>query len=94
MGNAKPTGDIPPKWAIVNNARESILIKKLNVKAADGTFAYGAPAMHPEDKGVTLTDEERLTLIRSIDVGGQFYSRQNTGFVPFSGDPVAAGQKY
>ena len=94
MGNAKPTGDIPPKWAIVNNARESILIKKLNVKAADGTFAYGAPAMHPEDKGVMLTDEERLTLIRSIDVGGQFYSRQNTGFVPFAGDPVAAGQKY
>ena len=94
MGNAKPVGDIPPKWAIVNNARESILIKKLNVKAADGSFAYGNPAMHPEDKGVTLTAEERLHLIRSIDVGGQFYSRQNTGFVPFSGDPVAPGTKY
>ncbi|MDB4941105.1 MAG: hypothetical protein JWP97_639 [Labilithrix sp.] len=94
MGNAKPTGDIPPKWAIVNNARESVLIKKLNVKAADGTFAYGTPAMHPEDKGVTLTDDERATLIRSIDVGGQFYARQNTGFVPFASDPVAAGQKY
>ena len=94
MGNAKATGDIPPNWALVNNARESALLKKLNVKAADGTFAYGTPAMHPEDKGVTLTDEERLHLIRSIDVGGQFYSRQNTGFVPFSGDPVAPGQKY
>lgn len=94
MGNAKPTGDLPPEWAIVNNARESALIKKLNVKAADGSFAYGSPAMHPEDKGVTLTDEERATLIRSIDVGGQFYSRQNTGFVPFAGDPVAPGQKY
>jgi hypothetical protein len=94
MGNAKPTGDLPPKWAIVNNARESQLIKKLNVKAADGTFAYGQPAMHPEDKGVTLTDEERQALVRSIDVGGQFYSRQNTGFVPFGGDPVAPGQKY
>ncbi len=94
MGSARPTGDIPPKWAIINNARESVLIKKLNVKAADGTFAYGAPAMHPEDKGVTLTDDERATLIRSIDVGGQFYSRQNTGFVPFAGDPVAAGTKY
>jgi hypothetical protein len=94
MGNAKATGVIPPNWALVNNARESVLIKKLNVKAADGTFANGSPAMHPEDKGVTLTDEERLHLIRSIDVGGQFYSRQNTGFVPFSGDPVAPGQKY
>jgi hypothetical protein len=81
-------------WAIVNNARESQLIKKLNVKAADGSFAYGTPAMHPEDKGVTLTDEERRVLVRSIDVGGQYYARQNTGFVPFSGDPVAPGQKY
>jgi hypothetical protein len=90
----KPTGDVPPLWAIVNNARESALVKKLNVKAADGTFAYGTPAMHPEDKGITLTDEERQTLIRSIDVGGQYYSRQNTGFVPFGGDPVAPGQKY
>jgi len=94
MGNSAPAGDVPPMWAIVNNARESVLIKKLNVKAADGTFAYGTNAMHPEDKGVTLTDEERLALIRSIDVGGQFYARQNTGFVPFSGDPVAPGQKY
>lgn len=94
MGNAKPTGDVPPKWAIINNSRESVLIKKLNVKASDGTFAYGTPAMHPEDKGVTLTDDERQTLVRSIDVGGQFYSRQNTGFVPFGNDPVAPGQKY
>jgi hypothetical protein len=50
--------------------------------------------MHPEDKGVTLSDDERLTIIRAIDVGGQFYARQNTGFVPFAGDPVAPGQKY
>jgi hypothetical protein len=94
MGNAKPTGNVPPKWAIVNDARESALMKKLNVKGPDGSFAYGNPTMHPEDKGMTLTDEERLTIIRSIDVGGQFYSRQNTGFVPFAGDPVAPGLKY
>ncbi|MBX3185692.1 MAG: hypothetical protein KF819_01705 [Labilithrix sp.] len=94
MGNAQPSGNVAPKWAIVNNARESQLIRKLNVKAADGTFAYGVPAMHPEDVGVTLTDEERQVFIRSIDLGGQFYARQNTGFVPFSGDPVAPGQKY
>lgn len=94
MGNSRPEGDIPPFWAIVNNARESALIKKLNVKAADGTFAYEGGVMHPEDKGVTLTDEERGQLIRSIDLGGQFYARQNTGFVPFGGDPVGPGQKY
>ena len=89
-----PVGKVPPKWAIINDARESAMIKKLNVKAADGSFAYGNPTMHPEDKGVTLTDDERATLIRSIDVGGQFYSRQNTGFAPFAADPVAPGQKY
>ena len=94
MGATLVTGTVPPQWAIVNNARQSALIKKLNVKAADGTFAYGTNVMHPEDKGITLTDEERLRLIQSIDVGGQFYARQNTGFVPFAGDPVAPGQKY
>jgi len=87
-------GDLPPKWAIPNNARASAMIKKLNVKAADGAFAFDqAGAMHPEDKGITLTDEEREILIRSIDLGGQFYSRQNTDFVPFNADPVA-GTKY
>jgi hypothetical protein len=94
MGMTGATGEMPPLWAIPNNARESALIKKLNVKAADGTFAYGNPTMHPEDKGIELTDAERLALIQSIDLGGQFYSRQNTGFVPFTSDPVAPGQKY
>jgi hypothetical protein len=94
MGNATTTGDMPPKWALVNDARESAMIKKLNVKAADGTFAYDPPVLHPEDKGVTLTDEERQMLVRSIDVGGQFYARQNTGYVPFAQDPVAPGVKY
>ncbi len=90
---AAPVGEVPPKWAIVNDARNSALIKKLNVKAPDGSFAYGNPAMHPEDKGVTLTDEERLQLVRAIDIGGQFYTRQNTGFVPFN-DTRYAGQAY
>jgi hypothetical protein len=94
MGDTQAAGEIAPKWAIVNNARESVMIRKLNVRAADGTFAYGTEMMHPEDKGVALTPEERLHLIQSIDVGGQFYARQNTGFVPFAGDPVGPGQKY
>lgn len=94
MGNTTRTGDIPPMWAIPNNARESAMIKKLNVQAKDGTFAYGSPAMHPEDKGVTLTPEERAILIQSIDLGGQYYARQNTGFVPYSNNPVAPGTRY
>ena len=91
MGNATFTGDMPPLWAIPENARGSALIKKLNIKAADGTYAYGGTTTHPEDKGVTLTDDERLTLIRSIDLGGQFYARQSSAFVALAAasDPVA-----
>jgi hypothetical protein len=94
MGGAERTGEAAPLWAIPNDARGSALVRKLNVKAADGTFAYGTQVMHPEDVGVTLTDEERLQLIRSIDLGGQYYARQNTGFVPFGTDPVAPGTRY
>jgi hypothetical protein len=94
MGTTQVGGEKPPLWAIPGDARGSALIKKLNVKADDGTFAYGTQAMHPEDKGVELTDDERAALIESIDLGGQFYARQNTGFVPFDKDPVAPGQKY
>ncbi len=85
-------GEKPPLWAIPNNARESVMIKKLNVKAADGTLAFAGAAMHPEDKGVNLTDEERQMLIRAIDIGGQYYSRQNTGFEAFNQDPVSANK--
>ena len=87
------SGELPPEWAIPTDARRSAMIRKLNVRAADGTFAYGSPVMHPEDKGVTLTAEERATLVRSIDVGGQFWARQNTGFQPFTNDPIA-GRRY
>ena len=66
---------------------------KLNVQAADGSFAYEPPVLHPEDKGVTLTAEERLHLIRSIDLGGQYYARQSTGFRPFTADPIS-GRNY
>ena len=40
--------------------------------------------MHPEDVCVTLTRDERVKLIRAIDMGGQFYSRQNTTFQPMA----------
>ena len=89
MGQAKVVGQTPPKWAVPGSARGSKLIEKINVKAADGTTAWPGP-MHPEDKGVTLTDEERRMLILAIDLGGQYFARQNTGFVPNQ----VAGIKY
>jgi hypothetical protein len=33
-------------------------------------------------------------LIRAIDMGGRFYSRQNTAFEPYNNDPVAGGAQY
>ncbi len=91
MGITLLSGTVPPMWGIPADARNSEMIKKMNVKAGDGTTAWAA-ALHPEDVGITLTDEERQSLIRSFDLGGQYYSRQNTKFAPYtSGDPVAPG---
>jgi hypothetical protein len=90
--NTKVSGKVPPQWGIPGNARGSALIEKINVTAPDGTTAWplSTHPMHPEDKGVTLTDEERKTLILTDDLGGQYYARQNTAFVPFTqGDPTS-----
>jgi hypothetical protein len=95
MGNTKVTGKVPPKWGIPANARGSALIEKINVKAADGSSAWPTAThpMHPEDKSIPLTDDERRLLILTMDLGGQYYARQNTGFAPFvGGDPVSGGK--
>jgi hypothetical protein len=90
--NAKVAGKVPPLWGVPASARSSKLIEKINVVAPDGTTAWplSTHPLHPEDVGVTLTADERKTLILTDDLGGQYYARDNTGFVPFtSGDPVA-----
>ena len=81
MGEVETTGDVPnPPWVVPGSARGSRLIQKINATPADGRagkeWAWSTPA-HPEDVGVTLTPEERLTLIRMADLGGQYYSRRN-----------------
>jgi len=94
MGRVTVKGTVPKMWGVPGSARESKLIEHINVKAKDGTTAWPTP-LHPEDKGTTLTDEERRALILAMDLGGQYFARQNTGFVPFtSGNPVAPGTKY
>ena len=87
-------GTVPPKWGVPANARASAMIAKINVKAADGATAFTG-AMHPEDTGAanTLTDAERQMLIRVMDLGGQYWARQNTNFAAFTNDPVS-GVKY
>jgi hypothetical protein len=87
MGEVRIEGT-PIEWVIPGNARASRFIAKVNINAVDvgegdklvpkspAEWAFtGRP--HPEDVGVTLTREERVTLIRSIDMGAQYYSRRN-----------------
>ncbi len=93
-GTIKVTGKVPPMWGVPGSARASVLTQKLNLPAADGTWAWpvATNALHPEDQGAqyTLTADERQTIaVYPMDLGGQYWSRQNTGFVPFtSGDAV------
>ena len=92
MGKVTVTGTVPPKWGIPGSARASALTQKLNLNGSDGTTAWplSSNPKHPEDQGVSLTDDERKTIaVYPMDLGGQFYARQNTGFAPFTaGDPV------
>lgn len=94
MGESRVEG-APIEWVIPGNARASRLIAKVNINAVDqqpdGTlvetdsWAFPTPA-HPEDKGApALTRAERLTLIRAIDLGAQYYSRRNTPDGVFTG---------
>ncbi len=93
-GTVKVTGTVPPMWGVPGSARASVLTQKLNLPAADGTWAWpvATNAPHPEDQGsqYALTAAERQTIaVYPMDLGGQYWSRQNTGFVPFiNGDPV------
>ena len=95
MGKATVVGSIPPKWGVPGSARASKLIEKLNVRAADGSTAWPTP-LHPEDKGdaYKLTDEERRLLVLAMDLGGQYFARQNTGFQPLSSGLASGGVKY
>ena len=93
MGITLLSGTVPPMWGIPANARGSEMIAHMNVTAPDNTTAWPTSQhpMHPENVGTTVTSAERLSLIRSFDLGGQYYARQNTKFTPVasSSDPVA-----
>jgi hypothetical protein len=85
---------VPVEWVVPANARASRFIQKLNINAVtmnpDGSLTetdqWAFPGKgHPEDKGTTLTRAERLTLIRAVDLGGQYYSRRNAPGGAFTG---------
>ncbi|HYQ43035.1 MAG TPA: hypothetical protein VER11_13735 [Polyangiaceae bacterium] len=103
MGKVTVTGTVPPKWAVPSDARNSLVIEKLNVTSrkdsskfawpldeafTDPNVAGGKRTDHAKLAG--LTRDELVKLIRAIDMGGQYYARQNSDFKPFSdGDPVS-----
>jgi hypothetical protein len=80
MGDSMVQGDVPPLWVVPGSARASRLIEKLNAtpddERAGKEWAWPSPA-HPEDKGVLLTPQQRLMLIRMADLGAQYFSRRN-----------------
>jgi hypothetical protein len=81
------TGNVPPMWGVPGSARASMLTQKVNLHGTDGSTAWplSTNPLHPEDQGGTnaLTDDERKTIaVYPMDLGGQYYSRQNTGFAP------------
>lgn len=96
MGSELAEGSPPPVWARPSDARNSAVIEKLNITSIfdDSRLAWpegaafsnpsirGSRGLHPENVGVDLSREERIMLIRAIDMGGQYYSRQNSDFTP------------
>lgn len=102
---AEVQGTVPPKWGVPSDARHSALIEKLNITSSldaatyawplgegfvNGAIAGGTRSDHAALAG--LTREETQMLIRAFDMGGQYFSRQNTGFKPYNNDPVAGKQ--
>jgi hypothetical protein len=102
MGKVMITGKVPPKWAVPSDARNSVLIEKLNVASikdsasfawplgeafSDADVAGGTRTDHAKLAG--LTRDELVKLIRTIDMGGQYYARQNSAFEQISVDPVS-----
>jgi hypothetical protein len=88
-GSITVSGTVPPMWGVPGSARASKLTQKLNLHGTDGSTAWplSTNPLHPEDQGGTnaLTDDERKTIaVYPMDLGGQYYARQNTGFMPIS----------
>jgi len=101
MDDLMVTGEIPPKWGIPSDARGSALIEKLNVTSSkdpeEHAWALGEAFSHEGLPGtrtdhateVGLPREELLKLIRAIDMGGQYYARQNSAFQAYALDPLS-----
>ncbi|MGE0786176.1 MAG: hypothetical protein AB7S26_10840 [Sandaracinaceae bacterium] len=85
MGDSMATGDVPPQWVIPGAARESRLNEVVNVTAENDPteLAWASRPLHPENVGgAAVTRDDRMSLIRMSDLGGQYYSRRNVTGAP------------
>jgi hypothetical protein len=94
MGDVRAE-NAPEEWVIPGSARTSRVIRKMNINAVKyegenlvetDEWAFAGNKGHPEDKGQAMTRADRLVLIRSIDLGAQYYSRRNVDGGPFTGE--------
>lgn len=80
MGDSMATGDVPPEWVTPGAARESRVIEVMNMASQydANELAWATRPLHPEDQGApAVSREDRMMLIQSVDLGGQYYSRRN-----------------
>ncbi len=93
MGDSVATGDMPPEWIVPGDARGSRMVQVMNITAEDDAAAWAwTDRAHVDtmaSAGITMTREDRLTLVRMADLGGQYYSRWNV-----DGAGMWAGEEY
>jgi hypothetical protein len=78
MSDSVATGDVPPQWVIPGSARQSPLIRAINVNAADDPGAWAwMEQVHAMGELDGMSREDRLILVRMVDLGGQYWSRKN-----------------
>ncbi len=82
MGDTEVVGGVTPvEWVIPGAARESALVRAVNVNASDDANAWAWPTTE-HHTGANAIDpamprSDRMILIQMVDLGGQYWSRRN-----------------
>ncbi len=82
MGDTEVVGEVQPiEWVIPGAARESALIRAVNINASDDPAVWAWPTTE-HHTGANAIDpamprSDRMILIQMADLGGQYWSRRN-----------------
>ncbi|MBC7170772.1 MAG: hypothetical protein H5U40_00005, partial [Polyangiaceae bacterium] len=80
MGDSEVVSGTPVEWVIPGAARESALIRAVNINAFDdpGAWAWtGGAAHHTNGELDAMPRADRMILVQMADLGGQYWSRRN-----------------